>query len=205
MLSQIGRGFWVMLITWALSSLSFAGTPGPHQVVEKVTQDMMAVVKGGDQALKANPDQYYAKVGKVLDTVVSFEFIAKNVMGPTWDQASPAQRSQFTEAFRSGMVKTLAKGMGNYQDLKIQVLPPKGDISGQKRVDVQQEVAGADKTHQISYSMALDKNNEWKLVNVVLNGVNLGKSFRDQFTQALKQNNNNIDAVTQGWNAEPKT
>ncbi len=203
MLSQIGRGCWVILITWALSSLSFAGTAGPHQVVEKVTQDMMAVVKGGDQALKANPDQYYEKVGKVLDSVVSFEFIAKNVMGPTWEQASPAQRSQFTTAFRSGMVKTLAKGMGNYQDLKIQVLPPKGDIGGQKRVDVQQEVAGADKTHQISYSMALDKNNEWKLVNVVLNGVNLGKSFRDQFTQALKQNNNNIDAVTQGWNAEP--
>ena len=98
-------------------------------------------------------------------------------MGPTWEQANPSQRSQFTAAFRSGMVKTLAKGMGNYQDLKIQVLPPKGDISGQKRVDVQQEVVGTDKTHQISYSMALDKNNEWKLVNVVLNALTWGKVF----------------------------
>jgi phospholipid transport system substrate-binding protein len=179
--------------------------PGPHQVVEQVTQNMMAVVKGGDQALKASPDQYYEKVGKVLDGPVSFEFIAKNVMGATWEQASPDQRTQFTGAFRSGMVKTLAKGMANYQDLKIQVLPPKADTAGQKRVDVQQEVSGADKTHQISYSMALDKNNEWKLINVVLNGVNLGKSFRDQFTQALKQNNNNVDAVIKGWNVESKS
>ena len=203
MLSQLGQKFWVFMVASLMSAICAAEAAGPHQVVEQVTQQMMAVVKGGDQALKTNPDQYYEKVGKVLDGVVSFEFIAKNVMGPSWEQATSEQRSQFTQAFRSGMVKTLAKGMGNYQDMKIQVLPPKADIAGQKRVDVQQEVVGADKTHQVSYSMGLDKNGEWKLVNVVLNGVNLGKSFRDQFTQALKQNNNSIDAVTKGWNAEP--
>ncbi|HEY6528266.1 MAG TPA: ABC transporter substrate-binding protein [Cellvibrionaceae bacterium] len=204
MSSRLWRGCVVFFVACALSSMSQAAASGPHQAVEQVTQQMMAVVKGGDQALKANPEQYYEKVGKVLDSVVSFEFIAKNVMGATWDQATVAQRSEFTQVFRAGMVKTLAKGMGNYQDLNIRVLPPKGEINGQKRVDVQQEVTGADKTHQISYSMALDKNNDWKLVNVVLNGVNLGKSFRDQFTQALKQNNNNIDAVTKGWNEAAK-
>lgn len=204
MLSQLWRGFMVLFLGSALSAQSFAATPGPHEVVEQVTQQMMAVVKGGDQALKANPAQYYERVGKVLDGPVSFEFIAKNVMGATWETASQDQRTRFAEGFRTGMVKTLAKGMASYQDLKIQVLPPKGEIGAQKRVDVQQEVSGADKNHQISYSMALDKNSEWKLVNVVLNGVNLGKSFRDQFTQALKQNNNNIDAVITGWNVETK-
>lgn len=201
MLHRIGHKIWVLILACTLSAVSNAAT-GPHQVVEQVTADMMAVVKGGDQALKTNPEHYYEKVGKVLDRVVSFEFIAKNVMGPSWEQASVQQRSEFTQAFRAGMVKTLAKGMGNYQDLKIQVLPPKEDLSGQKRVDVQQAVSGGDKSHQISYSMALDKNNEWKLVNVVLDGINLGKSFRDQFTQALKQNKDNIDAVIKGWNAE---
>ena len=70
MLSQLGRGFCAFVFSWALTSLSFAAV-GPHQVVEQVTQEMMAVVRGGDQALKANPDRYYEKVGKVLDTVVS--------------------------------------------------------------------------------------------------------------------------------------
>ena len=47
--------------------------------------------------------------------------------------------------------------------------------------------------------MAKNKSGEWKLINVVLNGVNLGKSFRDQFAQAMKQNDNNIDKVIATW------
>ena len=68
-----------------------------------------------------------------------------------------------------------------------------------KRVEVVQEVAAADGTSRISYTMAQNKSGEWKLINVVLNGVNLGKSFRDQFTQAMKQNDNNIDKVIATW------
>jgi phospholipid transport system substrate-binding protein len=191
---------------WLLSASTLAApSPSPHQVVDDVTQKMMAVIKGGDAALKANPEQYFQRVSQVLEPAVSFDFISKNVMGPTWEQASAAQRSQFTEAFKMGMVKTLAKGMASYQDLKINVLPPKSDIAGQKRVEVLQEVIGGDKANQVSYTMAQDKNGDWKLINVTLNGVNLGKSFRDQFSQALKQNNNNLDAVISAWNAQPTT
>ena len=47
--------------------------------------------------------------------------------------------------------------------------------------------------------MAQNNSGEWKLINVVLNGINLGKSFRDQFAQAMRQNDSNIDKVIATW------
>lgn len=172
----------------------------PHKVVEKVTSDMMAVIKAGERALKENPEKYFRDVRDTLEPVVSFDFIAKNVMSAKyWGQASEKQREQFNEAFTMGMVETLGKGMANYSDLVIKTLPPESDTSSVKRVEVLQEVEAADGTSRISYTMAKNNEGQWKLINVVLNGVNLGKSYRDQFLQSMKQNENDIDKVIANW------
>jgi len=185
---------------WGATALAEAAkNDDPHKVVQDVTSAVMEVIKGGEKALKENPDEYFSRVRKTLEPHVSFAFIAKSVMAGYWDKATPEQRDQFTETFTRGMVETLGKGLANYSDLKITTLPVKEDISNAKRVDVIQEVAAADGTSRISYSMAKNGSGEWKLINVVLNGVNLGKSFRDQFAQAMKQNDNNIDKVINTW------
>ncbi len=79
--------------------------------------------------------------------------------------------------------------------------PPKEDISEQKRVNVIQEIATADGVNKISYTMVKRKSGQWKLINVVLDGVNLGKQFRTQFAQAVKENKGDIDAAIKGWSA----
>lgn len=171
----------------------------PHAVIEQVTNDMMEVIHAGEKALQENPDEYFGEIRETLEPVVSFDFIARTVMSKYWAQASEDQRKRFTETFTEGMVETLGKGMANYSDLNIKTLPPQGDVSSAKRVEVLQEVEAADGTSRISYTMAKNGAGEWKLINVVLNGVNLGKSYRDQFIQAMKQNDNNIDKVIANW------
>ncbi len=191
----------IVCIFWGtqVAAAEAAKSPGPHQIVQSVTDAMMKVIKDGEKSLKENPDQYFARVRATLEPTVSFDFIAKNVMAGYWDQATEDQRTRFTETFTRSMVETLGKGMANYSDLKITTLSPPAAEVATKRVEVVQEVAAADGTSRISYTMAQNKTGEWKLINVVLNGVNLGKSFRDQFSQAMKQNDNNIDKVIAGW------
>lgn len=193
--------FLLMMGLWGSVALAAetGKSVGPHQVVQNVTDGVMDVIKGGERALKENPEAYFSRVRETLEPSVSFSFIAKSVMASYWEQANQTQREQFIETFTRSMVETLGKGMANYTDLKITTLPPQGDINSEKRVEVIQEVAAADGTTRISYTMAKNNSGEWKLINVVLNGVNLGKSFRDQFAQSMKQHDNNIDKVISTW------
>ena len=45
-------------------------------------------------------------------------------------------------------------------------------------------------------------NGEWKLRNVIINGINIGKLFRDQFADAMSRNGNNLQATIDNWAGE---
>lgn len=173
-----------------------------HSVVEQVTVNLTTVVKNERDLLDTDPETYFSRVKSVLEPVVDFAFIARNVMGPYWETASEAQRQEFVETFKNGLVETYAKGMANYVDLDIRILPPAKDAENKRRVGVVQEITGPDGTNRVSYTMALNRDGKWKLINMVLNGVNLGKTFRNQFAQAAKQNEGDLDAVISNWSAE---
>jgi phospholipid transport system substrate-binding protein len=189
----------------ALLTAAGAWAQTPHDVVRGVTDQLMAEVEANRQYLDTDPDKFYAAVGGVLEPVVDFKFIAMSVMGPYSKKAAPEQKDQFVEAFKGGLINIYAKGMAGFGDLEIVVLPPEGDISGQRRVSVVQEVRGDDGgVNRISYTMGKNREGEWKLINVVLNGINLGKTFRSQFMQAMKKQGD-LNQVIAEWAEADKT
>ena len=42
------------------------------------------------------------------------------------------------------------------------------------------------------------------MLNVVINGINLGKTFRNQFTQSAQRSGGDIDQVISGWLTQPQ-
>ena len=49
--------------------------------------------------------------------------------------------------------------------------------------------------------MYLDKEGKWKIINIEINGMNLGKIFRNQFYSLMEKNSEDIDLVIQNWEA----
>lgn len=177
-----------------------AATQSPKVIVESVAQTLFDLVKVKN-AEKTADNAYYTQVEAALNDVVNFPFIADSVMGKTtYSKATPAQREQFQKVFKDGMVKSLAKGVLGYADSKV-------TIAGVKKVNptrhiVKQEVAIEGATHKLDYTMRKEKSGDWKLINVVLNGVNLGQSFSGQFKASLKKHNGDIDKVIANWLAD---
>ena len=47
--------------------------------------------------------------------------------------------------------------------------------------------------------MYRNKEGEWKIINIVVNGVNLGLTFRNQFYSLSIKRNADIDLVIEEW------
>ncbi|UZJ44824.1 ABC transporter substrate-binding protein [Marinimicrobium sp. C6131] len=170
----------------------------PHELIEEVTEVLFDVVQeynGGSE----NAERYYDEIQGILEPVVDFEFIAKAVMGSHRSEASDEQVDTFVQVFKRGLVTTYAKGIANYVDSEISIRPPSEDIEGKRRVSVDQEVKHEGSTYRLSYTMAKNRSGEWKLINLVLDGVNLGRSFRSQFGQAAKKYDGDLDKVIDNW------
>lgn len=175
----------------------------PQALVEQVASELFVVAKANTGS-KATSEEYYAKVEEILERVVDFPYIARVVMGKkAGAEATPEQIKQFAEVFKDGLVKSYAKGIAAYADSDMKFLP--ADVNPQRpdAVVVRQEVTDQGNIHHLAYSMRQNKKTkEWKLLNVTLNGVNLGESFRSQFNQAYLKQGGDIDKVINTWLSE---
>ena len=67
----------------------------------------------------------------------------------------------------------------------------------QARVNI--EIVTSSSVYPGRYSMYLDKENNWKIINIEINGMNLGKIFRNQFYSLMEKNDADIDLVIEKW------
>ncbi|MBQ0720479.1 MAG: ABC transporter substrate-binding protein [Gammaproteobacteria bacterium] len=180
----------------------------PYQLIATVTDEVLAEIDrhraerddSAEEALKEQQfDCFVAQVDRILDKVVAFDWIALKVMGGYGKAASAEQKAQFAEAFRNGLVDTYGRGLLSYSSEKI-VLLPEEEIGDKRKITVRQQIVGAEATYPLEYTMGL-KDGQWKVLNVVINGINLGKTFRGQFTQSSQKNAGDIDKVIASWDS----
>ncbi|MBB3059370.1 ABC transporter substrate-binding protein [Microbulbifer rhizosphaerae] len=191
---------WVLLLAcWAPFA---SAAQNPYVMIEGVSQNLLGVIRANAQYMSSDPQRYYGAVDNVLEPVVDFDFIARGVMGRYAKQATAAQRSRFASAFRKDLVATFARGVASFGEMEVKVVNP-GSAPGGKRVNVLQEVRSSEGVTKVSYTLVQNRSGQWKLINVILNGVNLGKTFRSQFAQAM-QTHGDIDKVIANWSAADK-
>ena len=67
------------------------------------------------------------------------------------------------------------------------------------RTSVGMKVTGTNgAVYPVSYT--LEKvGGEWKVRNVIVNGINIGKLFRDQFADSMQKNRNDLEKTIAGW------
>jgi len=173
---------------------------GPHQVVENVTGELMKMVHGGKKALQEDSQKYFGDVRRIMEQAVDFKYIARNVMGAKyWKAASSEQKERFVEVFTAGLVETYAKGMANFADYEISVQQPKDGFGDKRKVEVVQRFKSPDGINRVFYTMGKHRSGDWKLINVVLDGVNLGITLRAQFSQLVTESKGDLDAAINGW------
>ena len=182
------------------SEMSIPANLTAHQTIELVTERLAQTLTLSSELYKKTPDIFYQKVEGVLSPAINFDKITRGVMGSRYyRQASSEQRQQFITVFRSGLIRTYAKGLLGFNQSKIEVLPPKNNVSGKKKVIVKQKIYGQDGVYPLSYSMSINKDAKWRLYNVTINGINLGLTFRNQFAQSMKDHGGDIDQVITNW------
>lgn len=201
---------------WLLASGAWAqqteNVPTAYEVVQDATAQVMAVVVEARTYVDAEPERYYQAVQAVLDPVIDFRGFARSVMGPyasseryrSLDEAGRVQlRGQldrFTEVMRLGLVRTYSKGLLAFGSSRIEVVQPPADIVESPRVSVRQLIYSDEpEPYVVMYQMGRGKSGDWKLRNVIIESVNLGEIYRNQFQAAARKHDGDLDIVIGSW------
>ncbi|RLQ21908.1 ABC transporter substrate-binding protein [Seongchinamella sediminis] len=209
--SQIS-GALAMLCLLALGARAQATAMTAHEIVQQTTSEVMAVVEEARSYADQDPERYYRAIQDILDGVVDFRGFARGVMGDyatseryrSLDEAGRAQlRDQldrFSEVMRVGMVRTYGKGLLAFSGSRIEISSPAPDEAEQSRASVEQLIfSDQAEPYVVMYQMGRDREGDWKLRNMIIENINLGEIYRNQFEAAARKENGNLDAVIDQW------
>lgn len=199
MISILRRGLLVLLASLPLMALAAGQTP--KEVIQTTTTQLLSDLKANKEQYKANPSAFYDALNANLGPVVDADGISRSIMTVKYSRkATPEQMQRFQENFKRSLMQFYGNALLEYNNQGITVGAEKKD--GDDRASVDMTVKGNNgAVYPVSYTLT-KLNGEWKVRNVIVNGINIGKLFRDQFADAMQRNGNDLDKTIDGWAGE---
>lgn len=193
--TMLRRGLLVALASLPMMALA---VPSAHEVVKGTTDQLLADLKSNKASYQQNPQDFYDALERILGPVVDSAGISRSIMTVKYSRnASDEQMKRFEENFKRSLMQFYGNALLEYDNQDIRVLPAKAE--GADRASVGMEVRDSKGTvYPVSYTM-VQLDGQWKLRNVIINGINIGKLFRDQFADSMQRNGQSLDKTIDGW------
>ena len=173
----------------------------PQTFIDSNAQSMVQVIVNNQDLFESDPDLFKKKIKDIFEPMVDFRRVSASVMGKeNYLQSSTEQRSEFIEVFKNSLLDTYASTLAQWGDQKI-VTNFTNKTTFEKIEDVNQDLLTESNSYPITYKVR--KSGEgWKIINIIVNGVNLGLTFRNQFSALAEEFDGDIDKVILNWTSD---
>src|SRR5262245_8824603 len=176
----------VFVLSWLLlPSLHAQEQTPPDVLVKNVTTEVVEII-AKDKEIRSGDR---AKLISVIDAKVlphfNFTSMTALAMGQNWRTATPAQRKQLVEEFRTLLVRTYASALAAFSDQKfdyrpLRAKPTDTDVTVQVRV-----LQPGAQPVPIDYAMEKTAAG-WKVYDVMVGGVSLVANYRTEFNSTVR-------------------
>ena len=191
--------FFSLISLQVLFFSSEAYSESSSDYVEKIHEDIVAVIIAKQGQYEEDPEEFINAISLSLQPLVDFKRISRNVMGKYYKDANKTQIEKFNKVFKSTLLNSYSKTLAEFKDERIIVSKETKKSSKGNREKVFLQIFTSTKVYPATYDMYLNDQGQWKLINIVINGVNLGLTFRNQFYSLMKSESNDIDLVIEKW------
>ncbi len=182
--------------------VNLEGEVNPHKFIDSQAQEMVSIIINNQDLFAEDPELFKDKISMVFEPMVDFRRVGASVMGKKYYLASSkSQRLEFIQAFKNSLLDTYTSTLAQWGDQKIVTVFP--EVSEFKKTeDVDQNLITASNVYPITYKVRKNKNGDWLIINIIVNGVNLGLTFRNQFQALAKEHDENIDEIIKHWTSD---
>jgi phospholipid transport system substrate-binding protein len=174
------------LIAVLLAPLALAQEVAPDALVRSVSQEVLEIIRKDKDIQSGNTKKTMDLVETKVLPHFDFAHMTALAMGPNWRRATADQQKVLTDQFRTLLVRTYSTALSSYKNHTIDFKPLRAQ-PGDTEVVVKSEVKqSGQQAVTIDYSMEKTAAS-WKVYDVAVGGVSLVTTYRDTFTNEVRQ------------------
>lgn len=169
---------------FSLFSMSYAADT-PEQTIEKASTQLINALKKEESTLKKDPKKLYSFIEKTAVPYFDFNTMSQWVMGRSWRDATPEQRTKFMEEFKKLLINAYGNALLEYTDDKVNVFPLPPNAKNKNEVTVKSEITSSShKPVAVNYSM-IKSGGKWLVYDVSIEGVSIVTSYRGEIRELV--------------------
>ncbi|MDA0341400.1 MAG: ABC transporter substrate-binding protein [Proteobacteria bacterium] len=184
-----------LLLAGALSAPASAKSEGPRAETFINTLSTKAIALVSDKV--ASSDTKRQGFAELLKQGFDMDWIGQFVLGRNWNIATPEQRVEYLQLFEEIIVYTYSKRFNDYSGQQVRV--DDHQLGKRRYVFVKSRIfdpARAGSGINVTWRL-LPKTESFKIVDVVIEGVSMGITQRNEYNSVIQRNGGKIDALVE--------
>ncbi len=152
------------------------------EAIKKSVDTLIGVLS--DQALK-KPDRVPERrrlMEKIVGERFSYEEMAKRSLGAQWAKLDEKQRAEFVDLFKRLLTNSYADKIEGYSGEQVHYLNERKE---EDYAEVRTKITSGKAEIPLDYRL-LNKGGDWRIYDVVIDGVSLVNNYRGQFTKIIR-------------------
>jgi phospholipid transport system substrate-binding protein len=159
-----------------------------NDIVATTSAEIAATVEARRSELEGDPRAIAALVDTLILPRFDMQRGSRAILSEHWQSATPAERDRFVTAFYNYLVATYGDALLYFKPDTVRVLPFLGDPADPP-AHVRTIVRLNDGTEVDVDFLMIERDGEWRVVDVVAEGVSYVRTYRSQFR---------VDIATEG-------
>lgn len=172
---------WVLVGSLGLAShVPWAAAGEPMEKVRQTVDTVLTIVN--NKALQ--PQERRTQIRQAVLQRFGFEEMAQRSMGQHWRSLTPQQRQEFVELFTDLLERSYMSRIESYKAGPQGVRYLKEGIEDDRAVVHTEILSERDLAAMVDYKL-LHKDGDWKVYDIVIEGVSLVNNYRIQFNTII--------------------
>jgi phospholipid transport system substrate-binding protein len=180
-------GAWMRISTGLVLFGLFTGTPvlwagGPMEGIRATTGRILQILSDPSLEGKEHREERRREIREAVDERFDWEAIARSALSTQWRNLSAAEKDEFTRLFSSLVERTYMDRLEEYSGEDVVYLE---EETFGTRAKVRVKIVTR-KNQEIPVEYRLRRGNgEWRVYDILIEGVSLVKNYRVQFNDIL--------------------
>jgi len=175
------RAGWLALAALCVAVPAAAANMGPQEQMQQTIDRVLAVLN--DPSLDF--DQRLETLEDIALERFDLHTMSRLVLARSWKDFSEDQRTVYIEEFKTYLSNNYGSRINRYDNQSVEILSVRDEARGDVTV-LTRIVGGEFEDARVDYRMR-QKDGDWQVIDVTIEGISMVANFRDQFREVLSR------------------
>jgi len=171
----------VVAALWVFSAIpGYAGTPTDS--MKATVDEVLRIVRENELKQPNKAEERRRMLERVVEARFDYHEMSRRALGAPWTTLSDQEKQEFVDLFRTLLTNSYADKIETYSGEGVQYL---NERTEKEYAEVRTKVLSGKTEIPLDYRL-INKANDWRVYDVVVDGISLVNNYRGQFTKIIK-------------------